>query len=104
MRFKQSYCDLSDYMNGPFAHSLEEAEYQKWADQATYMIDKLTYGRAEKHKDALASEEVVQVPPTTVILKAMLLRKVSLPLSTVCAMTHWRRPWVLTRMDCCMRG
>lgn len=56
MRFKQSYCDLSDYMNGPFAHSLKEVEYQKWADQATYMIDKLTYGRAEKHKDALASE------------------------------------------------
>lgn len=54
--FKDPYCDVDTYMNGPFSHSISFGEYDPWARQATILIDKLTYGRASAHAEALASE------------------------------------------------
>lgn len=56
MEFPVPYCSFDTYTNGPFLHLLKEEEYGTWAVKASRLIDRLTNGRASRHKDALASE------------------------------------------------
>lgn len=60
--FKQPYCDYPTYVNDMPHYSardslpLDEANFDRWAFKASYMVDKLTYGRAPKYRDILQSE------------------------------------------------
>lgn len=56
VKFKDPYCGLDDYMNGPFSQSIPYDDYFSWAQQATILIDSLTHGRASAHAEALSSE------------------------------------------------
>lgn len=56
MDFKKPYCSYEDYASGPFSHSLSEDEWSLWATKASSVIDSFTYGRASRHREALAAE------------------------------------------------
>lgn len=56
VKFKDPYCGIDDYMNGPFSNSIPAEDYISWAQQATILIDRLTHGRASAHAEALSSE------------------------------------------------
>lgn len=56
MEFPVPYCSFDTYTNGPFLHLLKEEEYGTWAVKASRLIDRLTNGRASRHKDVLAEE------------------------------------------------
>lgn len=56
VKFKDPYCRVEDYVNGPFSCSIPYNSYDPWAKQATILIDSLTHGRASAHAEALSNE------------------------------------------------
>lgn len=56
IKFKDPYCDINSYLNGPFSRSIPYEDYDSWAKKATILIDSLTHGRASAHAEALSNE------------------------------------------------